>query len=522
MRKIFVGIFAGMLMLGVLVSCKDKLEEQYFNPEKTTEASIGKFFTFMLDNSRVRPEYWNVRTFLAMHPAVYTQAVSFMNTSKRYQQQVNYLDDYWRDYYTPTAGGVVAHLREIEKAYAGLSAEEKANADVFVHAAKVVYYDQTAQMVDLWGDIPFSEAGSLNLSGATTSPKFDNAEEIYAAILTGLEEAAAYFESANLDPLVASSFTKQDILLQGNLNKWRRYANSLRLRALMRISFQNESKAKADVLEMLSAPASYPLIEDAAFNILLSPQTTYNDNLRNAVTELNSYIAPEHLLDGVLKPANDPRLRSLFDKNTTDQGVHNADYFAMPVTLNSAAQEENIGDGKYAILDSATFLFNTKFPGIVFTSSETAFLKAEAFERWGSTTDAEAAYLKGVTDAVKFTFYLNTLGAGKEAPVTADEISDLLASAEVAYTGTTTEKQIKIWTQKWVDFGLIQSVQGWSELRRTKYPVLTFLSDGSAVDFQLPGSRLVYPPNEKTFNAVNYAKVADKDKPSTKIFWDVK
>lgn len=522
MKKIITGLFAGALLMVALVACQDKIDEQFLNPEKTTNPSIGKFFTFMIDNSRVRAEYWNIRTFLVMHPGVYTQSVSYINTTRRYQQQVNYLDDYWRDYYTPTAGGVVAHLREIEKEYASLSDEDKENAEVFLQAAKVLYYDQTAQMVDMWGDIPFSEAGSINLSGEISSPKFDDAEEIYATILAGLEEASDYFASATLEPLIASSFSKQDILLQGSLDKWRRYANSLRLRSLMRISFQNETKAQADIMEMLNAPATYPLVDGDAYNVLLRPLTTYTDFMRNAVTELSSHVAPEFLLDGVLKPANDPRIRVLFDKNVNSTGDQNADYFAMPSDITSNIQEENIGKGMYAVLDSATFLFNNKFPGIVITSAEVNFLKAEAFERWGTTGNAQTAYEQAVTDAVKFTYYLNELGEGDEPEVTPTEITDLLATTSVGYTGTSNEKLEKIWTQKWLSFGFMQSVQSWSELRRTKYPILSFTPDTSTAGYELPSSRLVYTPNEKTFNAANYAKVAAHDVSTGKIFWDVK
>jgi hypothetical protein len=339
--------------------------------------------------------------------------------------------------------------------------------------------------------------------------------------LAGLEEAAEYFATASLEPLAASAFSKQDILLQGSLDNWRRYANSLRLRALMRISYQDESTAQTDIMEMLNSPESYPLVDDKAYDILLHPLTTYTDFMRNAVSELNSHLAPEFLLEEVLKPANDPRIRVLFDKNTTTAGVHNADYYAMPTNITSNVQEDNIGKGNYAILDSATFLFNTQFPGIVITSSEVNFLKAEAFQRWGSTLDAQIAYEKAVTDAVNFNFYLNELGGGSET-VTSTEISVLLAAPTVLYAGTSDEKLIKIWTQKWLSFGFMQSVQSWSDLRRTKYPVLTFTADNSTEGFQLPSSRLVYPPNEKTYNAENYARVATNDVGTAKIFWDVK
>lgn len=527
-KKILTRFGLAAMIVAGLMSCQDTLEDQYLNPEKTTEASIGKFFTRMIDNRRVRPDYWNIRTFLVMHPGVYTNTCSYINTNKRYQQQLSYLDDLWKDYYTPNGsgvGGVVPHMREIEKEYATLSPADQANAEVYLHAARILYYDQTEQMVDLWGAIPFSEAGMLNLNGVTTPPKFDSGEEIYTALLDGLEESAAFFATADLDPLVASDFSKQDILLKGNLDKWRRYANSLRLRALMRISFQNEAKAQTDVMAMLNAPTDYPLVEESSQNILLAPLLTYTDFMRNAVTELTSHIAPEFLLDDVLKPAGDPRIRVLFDKNVSG-GVYNADYYSMPPDIPSSQQETNISAGKYAILDSATFLFNTAFPGIVFTASESNFLKAEAYERWGSSATAQLAYEKAVKQAIEFAFYLNTTGANflgrtPEDPATPTEINDMLASPSVAYTGTSAEKLAKVWTQKWVHFGFIQSVQAWSEVRRTKYPVLAFVPDNSTPGSEMPPTRLLYPGSEKVYNAANYEAVSDKDTPDTKVFWDV-
>lgn len=519
MKMKFAKAFVGIVLLLMVTSCQDALEEKYANPEQTEQASVGKFFTRMLNNDRVRPSYWNVRTFLMAHPAVYTQTVSFTNSNRRYQQQLSYVDDFWRDYYTPTGSGIVSHLREIEKTYAAATTEQKMRDEVFIYASRIVYADQTAQMVDLWGDLPFSQAGKLNLEGESFPPKFDDAVEIYTTLLEILEESATYFKSVTLESTVEAAFKRQDILLKGNLDKWERYANSLRLRLLMRISFQNENKAQTDVMTMLNDPANFPLVDASSFDILLDPLTTYNDNMRGALTELASHLAPEFLLDEILKPANDPRIRVWFDKGVS-QGTPNADYFSMPDDISSSEQESNISKGKYAILDSATFLFNKKFPGIVFTSAEINFLKAEAHERWGNTADAKTAYDKGVTDAVKFLFTLNTLGDGHEDALQQTELDDLLASASVTYSGTEAELLGKIWTQKWLSFGFMQSIQGWAELRRTNTPALDFLPDTSTPDAELPPMRLLYPSTEKTYNATNYADVAAKDKTTVGLFWD--
>lgn len=526
MKKILTGIITGASILGGLLACQNKVDELYLNPEKTTEVSMGKFFTKILDNDRVRPSYWNVRTFLAPHAGVYTQSVSFTNSNKRYMQQLSYTSDFWRDYYTPAGSGIVSHMREMERIYASLSASEKTNADVYMMAARIVYYDQTSQMIDLWGDIPFSEAGLLNLSGDLAAPKFDDAEEVYNTLLAGLETSADYFKNTAADPTVKLTFSKQDLLLKGNFDLWTRYANSIRLRLLMRISFKNESKAQTDVMKMLNNVTSYPLVDEAAYNVILTPLTTYADNMNNALLEASAHIAPEFLLDKVLKPANDPRIRVLFDKGVDSDGVYNADYYSLPSGIPLSDQETNITHGKYALLDSATFRFNKAFPGIIITSAEVNFLKAEAYQRWGSTIDAQTAYEKGVTHAVKFVFGLNQSSSNGPfaANVTPAEISDLLVTGSVAFAGTSDEKLAKIWIQKWLNFGFIQSIQSWAELRRTKYPVLTFVTDNSpgAPGTDLPPSRLLYPSNEKTYNAANYAKVATQDIVTSKIFWDVK
>lgn len=525
MKKL-IAIFTIGILIFAGTACQEELEERYPNPEETSNASIGKFFTKMLNNDRVRPSYWNVRTFLVMQPARYTQSASFTNSERRYQQQLSYIDDYWRDYYTSTGAGIIAHLREMEKTYSGLSSEGKAEADVFMQAAKVVVAEQTSKMVDLWGDLPFFDAGALNLTGDAKPPQFDDASEIYDALMDQLKEAADYFATAQLPSTVQAAFNKQDILLAGNLDKWRRYANSLRLRLLMRISFQNENKAQTDVMAMLNNPAQNPLVDTAIYNVLLMPLTNYNDNMRNALVEVTSHVAPEFLLDEVLKTTGDPRVRVWFDKNVRREGnnlIWNEDYFSLPSDLPSSQQDASISQGRFAVLDSTTFLLNRNFPGILITSSEVNLLKAEAYERWGNGALAKAAYEKGVADAVRFMFYLNQTNQQRphEAAVTTEEISDLLSAPGVAYTGSENELLAKIWTQKWLSLGFIQSIENWAEVRRTKMPALTFVPDNTP-GAALPPSRLVYPDSEKSYNQSNYAKVAANDKTDVKIFWDVK
>ncbi|SKC50694.1 SusD/RagB family nutrient-binding outer membrane lipoprotein [Ohtaekwangia koreensis] len=519
-------------VVGLFNSCKDELDDRYLNPDRTTDASIDQFFTEMLNNNRVRPMYWEVSTFINWHIGIYTQSVGFLNSESVYQQNEAYITDRWNDFYRPSANGagVVAQYREIEKAYAALSSDEQKSMEVFVQAAKVVLYEQTAQMVDLWGDIPFSEAGMLNKTGEVVYPKFDSDIEIYNTVLAGLEEAAMYFSSASLSNVTQALFAKQDILLSGDLRQWQRYANALRLRLLMRISFVDEARSMQEVQTMLNDPATYPLIGDADAqylpdedDVLLQPLTSYVDDLHLAFTDWTNYPAPYYMLEEVLKPVGDLRIPVLFDKYgqmLNGQFMANTEYSGMPVALSRTEQQLNLD--KFAILDSATFLYNAKLPGVVMTSSEVDFLKAEAYERWGGG-NAEEAYSSGVRKSIDFYYYLNTINqsSGKTLTPPSQEAKDNFIASKISaqYIGTQEEKLAKIWTQKWVHFGFLQSVQSWSELRRTNYPELDFYSS-PLTGYELPPSRLTYPTNEKTFNN-NYQAVAAKDTRNGIVFWDI-
>jgi len=527
-------LFLVLLLSVCTISCRKKLADLYYDPDLTVQPSIEQLFTEMLSNDRVRPSYWDMRTFVVMHTGIYTQSVGYLNNSTEYQQNAGYTQDRWDDFYRPGDidghGGIMAHYRLIEQLYSSIKDDKtKATEEVFLMAAKVVMFDQASQIVDMWGDIPFSEAGSVNTTGNIISAKFDSATNVYNSILDGLKTAAIYFTNLQLPTTAQAVFTKQDILLSGQIEKWQRYANSIRLRLLMRISFVDEQRAKTEVLNILSNPSVYPLADGATAytpattDILLQPLTTYTSDLHNALTEIFNYSAPDYLLNTVMKPAGDPRIPVLFDKygrTVGDQFIPNTDYNALPV--NATLEDQQINLGRYAIVDSATFLFNSKIPGIVISAPEVNFLKAEAYERWGGG-DAKAAYETAVRQSIAFYFYLNSLNTITRTPLTPPAtavIDTFLQNDQMKYTGTSTEKLAKIWIQKWVHFGFLQSIQSWSEYRRTKYPALQFYPS-TLPGYELPPTRLVYPASETAYNT-NYASVKARDLRTAKIFWDTK
>ncbi|MEX6688270.1 SusD/RagB family nutrient-binding outer membrane lipoprotein [Danxiaibacter flavus] len=529
MKKILLSITTIALAAGSFISCKKSdFDSKYYNPDKSTGANISSLFSGLYRNRTVLPRYWNLYTFVVPYLGKNTQTVGYVNGQRMYDQPLNYISDRWDAFYISSGStandqysGPVSQYREIEKAYNTYStAGDKAGYRPFVEASRIFLYDQAIQMVDFFGDIPFSQAGMINATGDAVKPKFDDASGLYDSVLTELQRINNYFDTANVSSFYTNQFTQADIALHGSFSAWRKYANSLRLRLAMRISYVNEAKAKAIVTEMLGNPAKYPLIDNVTENVQITAAKP-NLNAMNDIRDgLGNNPAPGYMLDSLMKPSGDPRLRVYFTKNKRDNDFH-----GMPVNWDGGRQNDSIGKYYFSYIDSVTFVMNNYFPGIILTASEVSFCKAEAFERWGGG-DAKQSYENGIRQSVQYYYNINALNTefGSPAtPATATEIAGLLASPLVSYDGGTKDDRLKkIAIQKWVDFGIIRADQAWAEMRRTKYPSLYFAPEPSASTLKVPAFRLLYPSREKLYNTDNYSAVEKQDQPYTKIFWDVR
>ncbi|SFD77528.1 Susd and RagB outer membrane lipoprotein [Chitinophaga sp. CF118] len=523
MKRLLIYTVVLILLAGAFSSCKKKIADDYLNPELTATGSLGKLLSGMFLNKRIHPSYWDYYTFIMPTTAAFSQVSALSPGSQMYTPSTSYTEGRWVDYYDGSTGtdynyngpGIMSSYREMQTSYAALSATQQPLQTVFLKCAQVLLYDQTAQMVDLWGDIPFSEAGSLNTSSRSIGDAaFDNAANIYDTLITGLKDLNTYFDTATLATTTSAELAKQDLLFKGDLSLWQRYANSLRLRLLMRISNFDEATAKSEVTTMLADAATYPLITDNSYNAALqmSPSALKSD-LGDVFKDFGT--APAYLMDTLMVANNDPRTAVYWDPHATNG------YRGFPAT---GTASEYAAKG-YATYDSATFYYNYNIPGVILTASEVSFLKAEAYERWGLGT-AQTEYENGITQSVEFYYGINQsriLRSGSWSVLTTPSsavISTYLLNSAIAYSGTTTEKLAKIYTQKWMHFFILQSGQAWAEYRRTGYPALTF-STATATGASTPPVRLLYPSSEQLYNAVNYSAVSSKDTRDTKIFWDV-
>jgi hypothetical protein len=517
--KKFIIPFSLVVLAGIAFSgcTKSDLADNYYNPDKAVTADVPRLYAGLFYNEKVLPRYWNLYTFQIPVLGEYSQTAGYTNGKGVYEQPTNYTGNRWDYFYTNT----IAQYRELEKYYGNLTSDaDKAGYQLFLETARIFLYDQATQMVDMWGDIPFSAAGSLNAVGKISPPTYDKAEDIYNKALSEVKRISDYLTTVTPDAFYLNQLKAYDYVNGGDLLKWRKYANSLLLRLAMRTSYKNESASKSLVQTILGSPTQYPLVNSASESILIQPNSPTSslapadqNEIRNGF-DVFPY-ASGKMVNDIMVPSNDPRLPAYFTLNATGayKGVNN--------NLTESQVTTGIASGDFSRWDSTTFSENHVLPGILMTAAEVSFLKAEAYERWGGG-DAKAAYETGIRQSIAFWYSINAKSdraAGKETLPTEAEIVAYLANPLVAYG---TNNLQKIATQKWIDFTVLQANQAWAEWRRTKFPVLNFPTDNSSTAAPNIPTRLLYPSSEAVLNTENYAAVQNADKTTTKIFWDVK
>ena len=529
MKKIF--IILAIAVFGLISSCKkSEFADAYPNPAKISSTNVEKQFAgFMVSNQDyVIPNYWNYFVVLRTTIDHYTQATGWQNTGGgQYVPGAASIGAIWGSYY-----GFLAQYRELENVFNKQSADDQKLNRIYMLAATIYLYDHTEKNVDLHGDIPFSEAGMISKNGgdyvASYAP-YDAAVTVYTKMLDDLKSLADELNTISVIPGVQTGFKNQDIVNHGSMDLWKKYCNSLRLRMLTRVSgvASLSSRASSEIAAILGNSASYPIVAANADNTMIKVydlSTPLNaSGFRSGLEDWNGNIAGKVMIDH-MKANSDPRLRAVFEPGASaSAGV----YTGLDQMIDAGTQGTLIAGGTIAIYNRSTLSRNQWFPGILMTAAEVQFYAAEYYLNAGNMANAQKAYEAGITQSVKFYYWLNSISndnaAGPLTPTSDAEISTYIAAAGVSWaTAATNADKLKlIATQKWLHLNVVEPYENWAELRRLKLPVLTFVPDNTN-PLTLPPSRWIYPTEESTYNTANYSKVAANDKNTVKIFWDVK
>jgi hypothetical protein len=356
---------------------------------------------------------------------------------------------------------------------------------------------------DSYGDIPYSEAIKAKTSGVYL-PKYDTQEAIYNGLLADLKKANEILGTSN--ETIAG-----DILYNGSVIKWRRLANSLRLRLLMRLS--KKRSVNADMQAIVGNLTQNPIMtsndDNAELKYLADVPANQWPLYSSRVGSFDEIRVGKTLSDR-LRAINDPRLsvfgrpsqRSIAAGTPVIEGVPNGLGDVAALNFNGGPQGVSRVGYSYACLvcndnNQAAPLPNVA-RGILMNYSELQFILAEASEKGmiTSSTSTETYYLNGVQS--NFAYYAAMVPAAYGITVTPP--ATYYTQPAVAYVGTSTEKLGKIALQKWVSL-FFTGLEAWFDWRRTGLPVIVPGVD-NLNNNRVP-VRFIYPLSEQALNKVN-------------------
>ena len=342
---------------------------------------------------------------------------------------------------------------------------------------------------DAFGDIPNAEAVQ---GTANKNPTYDKQQIVYDSIFSLLEKGKALM--SNADP---NNPGATDLIFQGDMDRWIAFANTLELRAYLRLTQVDPTTAQAGVQALYASNASF-LATNAAMTYTA---TGGNENpfYTTAVSlgRTINLIASQTIISAFVRN-NDARQFALFDslpKSDTIAYLAQGAFAAntnLPCSTPSALIGGNPQDANSA-----------RAPVFLISKSESDFLQAEAIARGWGHGSASSMFTAGIQ-------------ASFAADGIPDSATNYIASApDARFPASGLPNQLQaIITQKYYAMCGSQSFEAWTEWRRTGYP--TFFVPSAANGGRTYPLRFLYPQTELTGNT-NYPGTVPE---TTRVWWD--
>jgi hypothetical protein len=520
MKNIYLMLAAVTLSLAAMSSCSDSdYTDKYSDPSKTNTVTVEKLMTgvFYAGKDYTFNSYTRIYRWDYSFVGKFSQTLGFLNSPGRYYASESYYEDRWDNFYK-----VLAQYRVLQNAYSQLSSDST-EYKVFDLLARIFVYDHLSQITQCWGYVPFTKAGYIYVSGdiSSSKPSYDDDIQIFKTILSDLKSINTELAGMSPSSLTTSMLTAQDYINGGNLNLWRRYCNSLRLRIAMLVADQGDmaSEGRSAIREMLADTTAYPMVSDNSQNIKVTPDLdgfNYSTQYKSGWEETSGYLnkAPQAMVDAL---KGDPRMPVIFDANSKGDyvGIDTHDDYNKQDSLIQKANSENY----YCAYDSATFSRNQYLPGNIITSAEVSFLRAEAFQKgYAVGGSARDEFIKGMKQSTDWYFKMNSTASYRK-PLTEPSAGTVEKFAEDKWDAAANKLEA-ICTQEWLNYGFLQTTQAWSVYRRTGYPELYFTKDETNSNVPEVPVRLKYPAEERNSNTSNYNAVKANDTFYTKLFWE--
>jgi hypothetical protein len=461
-----------MVMFLLATGCEEYLDINE-DPNNPTSAPLsGLMVNSTLETGQNVYDVGSITSFYVQYLASPNEA-----SSTDIHDEVSYSGT-WANLYN-----IMTDLSDLE-----IQAEEQEATD-YLGVAKILKAINLGMTVDLWGNVPYSQA----FFAQTLTPSYDDAEALYDEIFTLLDDGIAALEQGNSSVELGND----DFFFAGDTDAWIRTANALRARYLLHLSETNAYDPQAVLAAIdqgYSSSDSDAQLTSYASPIQRNPWATIAINNSNLL--LGGWTSEQlvEAMDGTTYGYVDPRMTFMF--GTTEDGK----YLGTP---NGAGRGDAAEQGERSYLVTDSYYAAEQAPILVITYFEQLFIEAEAALDAGNEGRAYDAYLSGIRT------HMEKLGVAEE------EIESYLANPEVSM-GAANLSIDDIMKEKYIAMYL--HPEAWVDARRYDYQY---------EDMTLPANhnpalggefikRLVYPDTEQTRNSSNLPQVTLGDE----LFWD--
>lgn len=336
---------------------------------------------------------------------------------------------------------------------------------------------------DAFGDVPVTEALKGN---DYRSPKYDAQSVVYDSVFKYIDQGLALIKVVS-----AVSPGAQDMVFQGDVDSWIAFANTLKLRAYLRLSYVDADKSEAGISALYATNPVF-LTVDASIKYL---STGGNENpLHNEMVGLGrtQNIVASSTAVSNFDRNNDPRVAKFYELFPNVPGDS-----ARSIPQGTYNSPGNVGisvsPGSALVGARANNAASAQAPVKLISATESYFLQAEAVTRGWATGNAAALYESGIRAS-----FVATGFTGTEANTYIANAPD--ARAFAAAVGI--ENKVKaIITQKYYAMCGFQGFEAWTEWRRTGYPTFFVKSEASTIGGTRAPLRMLYPNTEATSNS---------------------
>ena len=458
-----------------------------------------------------------------------------------------------------------------------MEGQDFADNEMFFLAATAIKDAIGLQTVDLFNKIPYSEA--FQGTKGVFFPKYDEAKDIYMAILDDLSDLASRIPGAHsaMSEKAKAAFTKNDLAFGGDPQKWVQYINSVRLRHAVRMSGVDEAFAKTHIA---AAIQNLPTVD------FIWPNTQKNQNRlngggggiypRSIYEQAGATLIPNIVMQSMnhgdldyVEGEDDPRLPvianpSRYSIETPDKyqfnGVsmdYDSQYPYWPNQLAPAGTVVDNGFGLtvrtftnsptnisawlrsgYSQYNIGTFTFGN-IPSYMTSLAENDLLLAEVAAKGLATTGKSAAdhIHDAVVHSTDMWYYINSLTniwqtegmpdqtdfltkafqPAKPSATIIEQYADKVRTEFAAVSGIEDQMEV-IMKQKYIHLNILNIYELWAELRRTRHPRIEKSRIDGDIKAPFP-ERARYPNSELQNNPDSYMEVISEDNFTSPIFW---